>query len=60
MTSCSNIIRMLMNTHVDVVGMNKENMGHQCELHECCSNKVQVTTKVKIVKKRMVYRDRGE
>jgi hypothetical protein len=56
----SDMVRMLTNTLVDIMGMKKENRGRSCELHECCGDQVQVMTKVKIVKERMIYRDGGE
>jgi hypothetical protein len=53
------IIRILTNTIVDVVGINKEDRGRHCEIHRCCGPQVLVTKKVKIVKERMVYRNEG-
>ena len=47
-----NIVRMLKDTIVDIVGKNKEDRGRNRKLHECCSHQVKVTTKVKFVGKR--------
>jgi hypothetical protein len=42
------------------VGINKEDRGPHSKMHKYCGHQVQVTTKVKIVKERIIYRNSGE
>ncbi len=45
---------------INVVEINKEDREQDCKLHKCYGHQVKVTTMVKYVKERMLYRNGGE
>jgi hypothetical protein len=58
--SCQAVVERLTGNVVDIVGITQNNRGRSCDQHYCCGMQIGVHSKVKFVKERLAYRNRGE
>jgi hypothetical protein len=56
----ASIVACLVNTMVNIVGTNTNNMGRNCPFHNCCGMQLQVGSKVCFRRERLIYHEGQE
>jgi hypothetical protein len=56
----ASVVACLVNTMVNIVGTNTNNRGCNCPFHDCCGMQLQVGSKVRFRRERLIYREGRE